>query len=234
MGPAAEAFDPSVPLSAPPNAVLAERDPETGLRDIDFDAMELLNGPHMQSYARLRQDWFSLLRQGERLTGTANSDSHFLSRPAAAPRNYVRVPSDAVGDFEPGAFVRAVRGGRVYGTTGPIVEVALGGAGLGETFRGSSGVLRGTVRAASWVSVSELRVYVSGTLLETRTIAAGERFEIPLEFARDAFVTAEVYGEPSEDFAAVLPRFVPFAFTNPIWVDADGDGRWTPPGLSAD
>lgn len=24
---------------------------------------------------------------------------------------------------------------------------------------------------------------------------------------------------------------VPMAFTNPIWVDANGDGRWDPPGL---
>ena len=30
----------------------------------------------------------------------------------------------------------------------------------------------------------------------------------------------------------IIPtRFVPFAFSNPIFVDADGDGRWTPPGL---
>ena len=30
---------------------------------------------------------------------------------------------------------------------------------------------------------------------------------------------------------AVLPAFTPLAFTNPIYVDADGDGKWNPPGL---
>ena len=27
------------------------------------------------------------------------------------------------------------------------------------------------------------------------------------------------------------PGFSPFAFTNPIFVDADEDGQWTAPGL---
>lgn len=34
--------------------------------------------------------------------------------------------------------------------------------------------------------------------------------------------------------AVPIPRsgvVVPYALTNPIWVDADGDGEWTPPGL---
>ena len=41
----------------------------------------------------------------------------------------------------------------------------------------------------------------------------------------------EVEGEENETFAAVSPGFRPFAFTNPIFVDADADGEWTAPGL---
>jgi hypothetical protein len=231
MGPAATAYDPTRPLNEAPNTVLSQRDPTTGLRDIDFDAMELLNGPHFRSYERLVADWFSFLRQGERIVGTANSDSHFLSRVVAAPRNYVRVPSDAIADFDRESFVRAVREGRLYGTTGPLISLELGGARLGDVFRGRSGALRGRVEAAAWVPVSELRVFVSGERVETRPINAGQPFEIPLSFERDAFVTLEVRGEPDEDYQSVLPRFAPLAFTNPIWVDADADGQWTPPGL---
>jgi len=29
----------------------------------------------------------------------------------------------------------------------------------------------------------------------------------------------------------LLPGGVPLAFANPIFVDADADGRWLPPGL---
>ena len=38
-------------------ASLLERDPETGIRDLDFDAVELLNGPNFGSYERTRRDW---------------------------------------------------------------------------------------------------------------------------------------------------------------------------------
>ena len=62
-------------------------------------------------------------------------------------------------------------------------------------------------------------------------IAPGARLEIPLRFDADGFVTVEVEGEPDETYAAVAPGFTPFAFTNPIFVDADGDSRWTAPGL---
>ena len=231
MGPAAAAFEPETPLTESPNAVLLERDPKTGLRDLDFDAMELMNGESVERYERLREDWFALLRQGEPLAGTANSDSHFLSQPAASPRNYVRLASDAVGAFESEAFVRAVRAGRLYGTTGPLMEIALEAAEIGDTFWGRSGVLRGSVRAASWVPVSSMRVFVSGRLVETRPVAPNQPFEVPLAFERDAFVTVEVRGEAAGDYAAVLPHFVPLAFSNPIWVDAEGDGVWRPPGV---
>ena len=58
---------------------------------------------------------------------------------------------------------------------------------------------------------------------------------VPLEFASDSFVTVEVQGDPlGEDagrYRAVAPGFTPLAFSNPIFVDADGDGAWTAPGL---
>jgi hypothetical protein len=46
-------------------------------------------------------------------------------------------------------------------------------------------------------------------------------------------VTVEVEGSAGADFAAVYTGFTPMAFSNPIWVDADGNGEWTAPGLSA-
>ena len=79
--------------------------------------------------------------------------------------------------------------------------------------------------------VSEIQVYVSGQSVVRRSIEAGQPFEIPLRFGSDAFVTVEVRGEADERFNIVVPRSIPFAFTNPIWIDAAGDGVWTPPGL---
>ena len=228
LGPAAAPYDPTRPLDEGANAVLVEPDPATGLRDVDFDAIELLNGPWRDSYEVLREDWFSFLLQGERMTGTANSDSHFLATVAAAPRTYVAQPE---GPFDADGFLGAIRDGRVVGTNGPWVGVRLGESDVGDTYRGNEGTLRVIVQAASWIPVSRLRVRVSGQLADEREITAPATVEIPLAFARDGFVTVEVEGDPDDTYDAVLPRHAPLAFTNPIWVDADGDGTWTPPGL---
>ena len=101
------------------------------LAPVNFDAIELLNGLQMEAYGAVREDWFSLLRQGVVLAGTANSDSHTLQSPVAAPRNYVRVSRDSVRDLDDEEFVRSVRAQHTFGTTGPLVEVELGGAGPG-------------------------------------------------------------------------------------------------------
>jgi hypothetical protein len=221
-------FDPNLPLRVPPNAVLLEAGPG-GARDLDFDAIELLNGPSLDRYRRLRDDWFSLLRQGVVRTATANSDSHRAGEVAAAPRNLVRIETDEPSQFSEAAFVRAVRAGRVVGTTGPIVDARVGDAGIGELYAGREGAIRVDVHAAPWVPVAKVRAYVNGRLAHETEASQGMTVWFPHTWDRDAFVTVEVEGEPDAIFAARLPGFTPFAFTNPIFVDADGDTRWTPP-----
>ena len=61
---AGEPYDPAQDLTAEPNRVLAERDPASGLRDLDYDGVELLNGPSLDRYRLTRADWLSLLLQG--------------------------------------------------------------------------------------------------------------------------------------------------------------------------
>jgi hypothetical protein len=220
-------FDPTTPLDSPRNQSLIERDPQSGLRDVDFDAIEMLNGPSMSRYRNVRADWFALLRQGERPTATGNSDTHSLRAAPAVPRNYVRMTDDAPAAFDEREFIENLKAGKSYVTTGPLLDVAL------ESTPGRPGNVRllATVRAAPWIDVSRLRIFVNGELEEDLPLPPSGRVERPMTFARDSFVTVEVEGEPGDIYRAILPRFTPFAHTNPIFVDADADGRWTPPGI---
>lgn len=231
LGVAGEPLDPTRPLGEFPNSVLIERSPSHGGRDLDVDAMELLNAEDLVRYRQTRADWLSFLLQGERIVGTANSDSHRLGHVVGLPRTYVRVADDRVGAFDEAAFVAALRAGRAYGSTGPLVNVRLGVAGLGEIHAGSKGVLEIAVSGADWVPVAEWRAYVDGELVHRAPIGRGESAALPLAFARDAFVTIEVEGPAEGLYRDVLPGFVPFAFTNPIFVDVDGNGRYDAPGL---
>ena len=224
-------FRPELPLDREPNALLLEPDPATRLRDLDFELIEVMNGASRWHYRRARADWLSLLLQGEPRTATANSDSHGRATPVALPRTWVRVDDDRPAHFDAEAFVAALRAHRAIGSSGPFLDLDLGGAGPGETFTGTSGLLRVRVEAATWAAVSALRVRVNGRLEFDGRISPPREQSLALQFDRDAVVTVEVEGEPSEIFEALLPGGAPLAFANPIFVDADGDGRWSPPGL---
>ena len=236
-----QAHDPTLPLTAPGNRPLIERAQPGAARDLDFDAMELLNGSSMVHYRIARGDWFSLLLQGEVRTATANSDSHNAVQTVALPVNYVAytAPRKSEQEGRPAldiaSLIDAVRGGRLYGSTGPLLEIRLGERGPGERFEGDKGELFVRVRAAPWVPVDELRIFVNGALAQRQPLGEQREFRISLGFGADAFVTVEVQGNarPGSPYAEVAPGYTPFAFTNPIFVDADGDGHWTAPGLDA-
>jgi hypothetical protein len=231
LGVAGRPFDPNAALDSERNKSLPEVGP-AGIRDVDFSGIEVLNGKRFDRYRLVRADWLSLLLQGERRTATANSDSHSRGEVLGVPRNYVAVANDEVARFDEGALLASLRAGRSFGTSGPLVFARLGDAGPGEMFAGAEGELSVEVRAAPWVPVREVLVYVNAVLEARQPIAAGARLTFPLRFARDAFVFVEVEGAAEGAYAEVLPGNHPFAFTNAILVDANRDGAWHAPGLS--
>ncbi|MCE7999865.1 MAG: CehA/McbA family metallohydrolase [Rhodobiaceae bacterium] len=220
------------PLSSDGNRRLIDADPVTGLRDVDFDAMEVMNGISRESEIALRRDWLSLVSQGEKIVATANSDSHTASQQVGLPRNMIAVEEDTIEGFDEETFVSAVQQGRVYGTTGPMLEVTLDDKGLGETVAAASAELTVRVSSAPWIDASTLTISVNGKALRNFPVANGEVVAFKLGFEKDSYVTVEVSGDPGEDYAVVYPDFRPYAFTNPIYVDANSDGIWTPPGLA--
>jgi hypothetical protein len=221
---------PNKPLAAKRNFSLVEPGPG-GVRDIDFSGIEIFNGKRLDRYRLARADWMSLLLQGERRTATANSDSHGLGEIVGVPRNYIAIADDSIAGFDEAALAAALHAGKSFGTSGPLVFARLGGAGPGERFAADSGELEVEVRAAPWVALSEVRVYVNAELVATRPLARPGIVRVPLRFARDSAVFVEVEGPAGETYAQVLPGHRPFAFTNVILVDADRSGSWSAPGL---
>jgi hypothetical protein len=236
LGHVGSPYRPDEPLAAPANRSLIEADPETGTRDLDFDALELLNGDDFEAYPYTRADWVSWHLQGEARTGTANSDSHRLAAIIAIPRNYVAYDGPLGDELDEAMFVQSLREGRAFGTTGPLVQLSIDGATPGDLLTAKQATLSLSVLAAPWVPVDSAFVYVNGDRVHRARIVPGRPIEHVLHFDRDSFVFVEVIGRASDSsvYRSVLPGFTPFAFTNVIRIDADGDGHWTPPGLPED
>ncbi|HEX6131909.1 MAG TPA: CehA/McbA family metallohydrolase, partial [Actinomycetota bacterium] len=135
-------------------------------------------------------------------------------------------------------------------------------AGLGEELAAARGKVRLSIRvtAPAWIPVDEVRIVVSGEVAERfdattrprvkgmpkKVTSSGKtvrfRAKRTLRLERDAFVVVEAGiplpgpGDPvptsPEPMNAIVAGAVPFAITNPIFVDVGADG-YEAPGLPA-
>jgi len=211
-----------------------------------FDAIEVFNGMDLGRpeilEANLR-DWYNLLNRGHRFTATGSSDSHRLVYQwVGYPRTYIRVAHDDPARLRAGEVAAALRAGQALVTTGPFIDARVGDVGPGQTVTAKDGTVRLhiTVRAARWIDVRELQIVVDGETVRSDPIPATTRrverarrtFE--LDLARDAWIVVAISGVTLMEEVLPWSRARPVAFTNPIWVDVDGDGRYTPPATSRD
>ena len=160
-------------------------------------------------------------------------------------------------------LVRAVRGGQVVGTTGPLLQLSVKTDGAevfpGQMITGSTVMARLTVKAPAWVPVEEVRWYVDGRLhtavpvsqpvrrQDSAALDAGEQTDIRVwelersfTWKEDGFLMVEAGERLPQDpdqpppevglYGRTVPHHWSLAFTNPVRVDADGDGRWQPGG----
>ena len=206
----------------------------------DFDLLEIWNGFDLarpDTFERGFDDFILMSARGVHVTAVGNSDSHQVRYQwAGYPRTYVHAAAR-----DPAAILAGLRMGRAFITSGPFLEVAIGGHGPGETAQvlGGTAELAVRVRTAPYMRVDRIAIYVGAAKVVDAPIAPPRRrrsarsapvaelfestYRVPVE--RDAAVIVLVSGrEPLDEFfgRASIP---PLAVANPIWVDADGDGE---------
>jgi hypothetical protein len=201
----------------------------------DFDTLEVINGLELdpQVVERNLHDFFDLLDLGKRYTAVGNSDSHRLVwQWAGYPRTYVRVPDDRPGVVTAEQVASSLLGGHAVVSNGPfIVALADGRAGPGDFVMTRTGqvMLELSVRAPDWMDVRRVEVWMNGKRVvnePARVTSDVIRFEgrSKLKLDRDAWIVVVARGDKA--MLSVMPgtNVKPFAFTNPIFVDTDGDG----------
>lgn len=215
----------------------------------DFDAVELLNGMDDNVFLDAKHpertgtfdDWMSFWNGGHFITGLAVTDVHG-DDPPGAPRTYFAVPSDDLAKFEPSWLIDAVKAGRTMAGAGAFARVSIDGKGPGELVPGSAVKdgkveLKVKVEAISGIDVTRVLVLVNcDTALDLKTTAPDGVVKLDvkesLALTKDAHVVVVAFGSKPmpQSFEQVDPKRVPRVITNPIRVDVDGDGVWTPPG----
>ncbi len=232
----------------------------TSTRGLDVDAFELFSSIQIDVYLLSRDDWFSLLKQGIHRAAVAGSDTHRpVLDGAGYPRFYV--PCDPCTEEQLVDHVRGLRVVGTSGPFIRFGVVANSlpadrpsPVAVGSTVTSTFPIvfLIVEVSAAPWIPVEEIRIFQNGEPAETidiEPVLGGpvQRFSglIPIAGVdADAFFVVEAGNEIDDNGDPVNPDtlelmrrlttsdMVSLAFTNPIFVDRDGDG-YQPPGLKS-
>lgn len=199
------------------------------------------------------RDWFNLLNRGHRYGAVGNSDSHDVeSEIAGVPRNYTQSSTDDPAAIDPREVASALRESRVFTTSGPFVRFSVENQPMGsDAIARPTRPTRATrpardatarvqvafeVQAASWIDVDRVKIIVNGDVIEEIPVPQ-DRTRIRLNTTRtidlhgDSWVSLLVEGDDSlAPFVHDQGRpILPIAVLNPVWVDADADGRWQSP-----
>ncbi len=214
-----------------------------------FDLLEVLNGPSLETSnnSETVKDWLNLLARGFFYPATASSDAHHIDGNSPGySRTYAYVDDRDLNEVDIADVVESLKSGRSFITNGPIVELTVNESYLpGDTLSAIDGEveIHFEVRAAPWILVEEARVYVNREIVRVLPVEAGADpvrrlvADVRLELEDDAFIVVEVMGAGSL-YPVVQERswtglqadaVTPYALTNPVFVDVDGNGRFDPP-----
>ena len=218
--------------------------------EFSFDAMETVNSSALQSDLMLTfRDWFALLNYGYRVTAVGSSDCHDVSRYIVGQgRSYVMCDDADPGRINVEAACQSFLKGRVLVSLGLLTQMTVEDKfGVGDLATGLGELLRVnvTVLGPSWTSADRVELYANGVRIREQQIEAPvspvEKTRVTWIIPRpahDVHLVAIASGPPvtgpywqipkpyQPSSRAWEPRVI--GATNPIWVDGDGDGRFTP------
>lgn len=209
-------------------------DRDTGLADddfsFDFDTMEVINGPDCLQF----RDWLSFIARGHRVIGVGNSDTHGRNSPPGLPRNYVASPTDNPAELTEESILDATLSGDLVVSSIAYLEVG-GPARPWAVHTASDYEASVRVLTPPWAEATELVVLRNGVVWETYEIGGGEGevtdFDGPValtpEDGADSWFV--LLARSPERARVVYAGERIFAFSNPILLDADGDGVFTAP-----
>ncbi len=216
--------------------------------DLSFDVLEVVNGPYRHNSDRVAvKDWLNLLNRGYYFPLVGSSDSHATDteEPGYA-RTYVYYEGEKGEKLNWPAVLESIKKGRSFASTGPIIELMINGKyTCGDSFTAEKEKIQISlqVQSAPWVAVDEVRIIVNGErkmIFPVRTKEEQiQKFhqKINVELRRDSYIAVEVLGKKS--LYPVVQRFsrksdlddavLPYALTNPVFIDVDGNGKFDPP-----
>ncbi len=138
-------------------------------------------------------------------------------------------------EIDPYKVVDALKRGASSASLGPFIRFTIDdGVQMGSTHtaRDGSVMLHVNVQRAPWIPLDRVEIVANGKVLKTlSTLEATEdtRHHWDIEVKADQDTWILVLATSDRPWETPFSHFTSFAFTNPIWVDFDGNGYFDPP-----
>lgn len=185
----------------------------------DIDAVEMQTfAPGLDNPTIL--EWYRFLNCGYRLPVLGGTDKMSAEMPLGAVRTYARLDPDVAPTFE--AWSAAVRAGRTFATSGPVIELAVDGHEPGDVLAlpASGGRLEAHVRArAAQLIVAAVELVVNGRVVARQEAPQGSddlRLTATIELTAGAWIAARSL---SDHEIASAYRTSMAAHTSPVYVE---------------
>jgi hypothetical protein len=217
--------------------------------EFEFNAVELINSGALRSdLMQVFHDWFALLNYGYKVVGVGASDSHDVSRFIVGQgRTYIQGDDKDAGKINVQEAITNLRKGKALISLALITtlkvddrfEVGDLATGLGKDIKVSA-----QVRGASWVTADKIELFANGQRIAQQAVeptARVEKANVSWTISKpkgDCHLVAIATGPGVKSphwaiprpYQASSPKWTPrvLGATNPIWIDADGDGKFTP------
>lgn len=180
-----------------------------------YDTIDIMMQPEERETARQALElWFLLLNHGYRIAATASSDTTF-DRPGGGVPGKVRVYSQVKGRLSPAALAGAIKTGRSFVTSGPLLLFQMDGHGPGEVVKVDPGrklnlKLRAWPSGAHGSRLKRVELIRSGIVVQVWEPPNGEgEFTATKEITEGStsWYVIRCFGEASTEVAITNPIY---------------------------
>ena len=217
--------------------------------EFSFDAVEVVNSSALQSDWMVNfRDWMALLNYGYHVTGVGSSDCHDVSRYIVGQgRTYIACDDSDPAHIDVDHVCESLLKNRALISMGLLANIEVDGkfmvGDLATNLDKNVRVLV-TVQGPGWTAVDRVELYANGELLREEHFSPiynpGVKKQIEWKIPKpqgDTYLLAIGSGpgvaapfwripKPYQPTSTTWnPRVI--GATNPVWLDADGDGRFT-------
>jgi hypothetical protein len=185
-------------------------------------------------YPSAVETWYQFLNTGARLPATAGTDKMLNVQVLGSVRTYVQ----SNGPFSYEAWLQAIKSGRSFVTTGPVIALTANDSPIGSELNLKGGqrvAIRATVEAPyELYPIDTLEIIVGGEVLASKRNDGSESalaLELELVPTESTWIAARARGTklmPYQAWALLGTNGIqPMAHTSPIYVSLDGGSVWS-------